>query len=84
MLRNGPCAAAGLGGTEPVGDLIELWNNRSTDYDLRPVDDAVVKGTRPWPMPSCSWRARRSGAGRTAVGPQLQECAAAARVATAG
>ena len=28
----------------PVGDLIELWNNRSTDYDLRPVDDAVVKG----------------------------------------
>lgn len=28
----------------PVGDLIELWNNRSTDYDLRPVDDAIVKG----------------------------------------
>lgn len=28
----------------PVGDLIELWNNRSTDYDLRPVDDAVVQG----------------------------------------
>lgn len=28
----------------PVGDLIELWNNRSTDYELRPVDDAVVKG----------------------------------------
>ncbi|CAN7302207.1 ABC transporter substrate-binding protein [Acidovorax sp. LjRoot117] len=28
----------------PVGDLIELWNNRSTDYDLRPVDDGVVKG----------------------------------------
>ncbi|WP_101048010.1 ABC transporter substrate-binding protein [Macromonas nakdongensis] len=28
----------------PVGDLIELWNNRSTDFDLRPVDDAVVRG----------------------------------------
>jgi sulfonate transport system substrate-binding protein len=28
----------------PVGDLVELWNNRSTDYDLRPVTDAVVKG----------------------------------------
>ncbi len=28
----------------PVGDLIELWNNRSTDYDLRTVDDKVVKG----------------------------------------
>lgn len=28
----------------PVGDLIELWNNRSTDFDLRPVDDKVVKG----------------------------------------
>ncbi|PJI97871.1 sulfonate transport system substrate-binding protein [Acidovorax sp. 69] len=28
----------------PVGDLIELWNNRSTDYDLRPVDDSVVQG----------------------------------------
>jgi sulfonate transport system substrate-binding protein len=28
----------------PVGDLIEQWNNRSTDYDLRPVDDNVVKG----------------------------------------
>ena len=28
----------------PVGDLIELWNSRSTDYDLRPVDDAVVQG----------------------------------------
>lgn len=28
----------------PVGDLIELWNNRSTDYDLRPVTDAVVQG----------------------------------------
>lgn len=28
----------------PVGDLIELWNNRSTDYDLRPVDDTVVRG----------------------------------------
>ena len=28
----------------PVGDLIELWNARSTDYDLRPVDDAVVQG----------------------------------------
>ena len=28
----------------PVGDLIELWNNRSTDYDLRPVDDKAVKG----------------------------------------
>lgn len=27
-----------------VGDLIELWNNRSTDYDLRPVDDRVVAG----------------------------------------
>ena len=24
--------------------LIELWNSRSTDYDLRPVDDAVVQG----------------------------------------
>ena len=28
----------------PVGDLIELWNNRSTDYDLRAVDDKVVAG----------------------------------------
>ena len=28
----------------PVGDLIELWNNRSTDYDLRAVDDTVVQG----------------------------------------
>jgi sulfonate transport system substrate-binding protein len=28
----------------PVGDLIEQWNNRSTDYDLRPVDDNVDKG----------------------------------------
>jgi sulfonate transport system substrate-binding protein len=28
----------------PVGDLIEQWNNRSTDYDLRAVDDKVVKG----------------------------------------
>ena len=28
----------------PVGDLIELWNNRSTDYDLRPVNDTVVQG----------------------------------------
>lgn len=28
----------------PVGDLIELWNNRSTDFDLRPVDDRVVSG----------------------------------------
>lgn len=28
----------------PVGDLIELWNNRSTDFDLRAVDDGVVKG----------------------------------------
>ncbi|RAR78355.1 sulfonate transport system substrate-binding protein [Paracidovorax anthurii] len=28
----------------PVGDLIELWNNRSTDYALRPVDDGVVAG----------------------------------------
>lgn len=28
----------------PVGDLIELWNNRSTDYDLRPVDDKVIAG----------------------------------------
>lgn len=27
-----------------VGDLIELWNNRSTDYDLRPVDDTIVQG----------------------------------------
>ena len=27
-----------------VGDLIELWNNRSTDYDLRAVDDRVVAG----------------------------------------
>ncbi len=27
-----------------VGDLIELWNNRSTDYDLRAVDDAIVQG----------------------------------------
>lgn len=27
----------------PVGDLIELFNNRSEDYALRPVDDAVVK-----------------------------------------
>jgi len=28
----------------PVGDIIELWNNRSTDYDLRPADDKVVAG----------------------------------------
>jgi sulfonate transport system substrate-binding protein len=28
----------------PVGDLIELWNNRSDDFDLRPVDDQIVKG----------------------------------------
>lgn len=28
----------------PMGDLIELWNNRSTDYDLRAVDDKVVRG----------------------------------------
>ncbi|MBP6903365.1 MAG: ABC transporter substrate-binding protein [Burkholderiaceae bacterium] len=28
----------------PVGDIIELWNNRSTDFDLRPVDDKVVAG----------------------------------------
>lgn len=28
----------------PVGDLIELWNNRSTDFDLRGVSDSVVKG----------------------------------------
>lgn len=28
----------------PVGDIIELWNNRSTDFDLRPVDDQVVAG----------------------------------------
>ncbi len=28
----------------PVGDLIELWNNRSTDFDLRAVSDSVVKG----------------------------------------
>lgn len=28
----------------PVGDLVELWNNRSTDYDLRPVDDKVIAG----------------------------------------
>ena len=28
----------------PVGDLIELWNNRSTDYELRAVDDKVVSG----------------------------------------
>jgi sulfonate transport system substrate-binding protein len=27
-----------------VGDLVELWNNRSTDFDLRPVTDNVVKG----------------------------------------
>ena len=27
-----------------VGDLIELWNSRSTDYKLRPVDDKVVAG----------------------------------------
>ena len=27
-----------------VGDLIELWNNRRTDYELRPVDDKVVAG----------------------------------------
>jgi sulfonate transport system substrate-binding protein len=28
----------------PVGDLIELFNNRSDDYALRPVDARVVKG----------------------------------------
>lgn len=28
----------------PVGDLLEQWNNRSTDYDLRAVDDKVIKG----------------------------------------
>lgn len=28
----------------PVGDLIELWNNRSTNYALRAVDNAVVQG----------------------------------------
>ncbi len=28
----------------PVGDLVELWNRRSTDYDLRAVDAAVVRG----------------------------------------
>jgi sulfonate transport system substrate-binding protein len=28
----------------PVGDLIEQWNNRSSDFDLRPVDDKVVSG----------------------------------------
>ena len=28
----------------PVGDLIELWNNRSTDYALRAVDSTVVQG----------------------------------------
>lgn len=28
----------------PVGDLVELWNNRSTDYDLRPVDAKVIAG----------------------------------------
>ncbi|MBV8621361.1 MAG: ABC transporter substrate-binding protein, partial [Curvibacter sp.] len=28
----------------PVGDLIELWNNRSEDFDLRGVSDAVVSG----------------------------------------
>ena len=28
----------------PVGDLVELWNNRSTDFDLRPVDDKVIAG----------------------------------------
>ena len=28
----------------PVGDIIELWNNRSTDYDLRPADARVVAG----------------------------------------
>lgn len=28
----------------PVGDLIELWNNRSTDYALRAVDQKVVQG----------------------------------------
>lgn len=28
----------------PVGDLIELWNNRSEDFDLRPVSDKVVTG----------------------------------------
>lgn len=26
----------------PVGDIIELWNNRSTDFDLRAPDDQVV------------------------------------------
>ena len=28
----------------PVGDLIEQWNNRSEDFDLRAVDDKVVVG----------------------------------------
>ena len=28
----------------PVGDLIELWNNRSTDFDLRAADDKAVAG----------------------------------------
>lgn len=28
----------------PVGDLIEQWNNRSDDYDLRAVDDRVITG----------------------------------------
>jgi sulfonate transport system substrate-binding protein len=28
----------------PVGDLVELWNNRSTDYDLRPTDARVIAG----------------------------------------
>lgn len=26
----------------PVGDLVELWNNRSTDYDVLPADASVV------------------------------------------
>ncbi|WP_088281419.1 ABC transporter substrate-binding protein [Ideonella sp. A 288] len=26
----------------PVGDLVELWNNRSTDYDLLPADARAV------------------------------------------
>ena len=28
----------------PVGDLVELWNNRSTDYDLHPVDAKAIAG----------------------------------------
>ena len=28
----------------PVGDLIEQWNSRSTDYELRAVNDKVVSG----------------------------------------